>query len=405
MAQRGLSTFFENFLKKESLFINKKALQSSFIPEAVSHRDQQIEQLANILAPALKLETPSNVFVYGKTGTGKTLTVAYVTGQMADISAKRDIPLKTLYINCKMKRVADTEYRLVAQLARDLGKAVPPTGLPTDEVYKIFFSAVDRQKSTTIIVLDEIDQLVKKTGDEVLYNFTRMNPDLKNSQVALVGISNDIVFADNLDPRIKSSLSEEEVVFPPYNALQLQSILRERARQAFREGGLAEGVIEKCSAYAAREHGDARRALELLRVSAEIAERENSATVTISHIDAAQEKIERERLFDLIAALPRQTQLSLYSIILLEPKPGQMALTGEVYETYKKLCHKTNMRPLTVRRISDILNELDMHGVITTKTISKGRYGRMREIGLALPSQLKPDLIKVLEDSLEIQNG
>ncbi len=376
MAQKGLGTFFENFLKKESVFINKKILQSSYIPTTISHRDQQIQQLANILAPSLKLELPSNVFVYGKTGTGKTLSIKYVADQIIKVALKKQIPIKPLYVNCKMKRVADTEYRLIAQLAREFGKAIPSTGLPTDEVYKTFFSAIDSEKQIILLILDEIDHLVKKTGDEILYNLTRVNSELTKSQLAIIGISNDLIFADNLDPRIKSSLSEEELIFPPYNALQLQNILRERANLSFKDNVLEEGVIEKCAAYAAREHGDARRALELLRVSGEIAEREGAEKVHVEHIDQAEDKIERERMVDVISAQPKQTQLILFTLLIYNPKPHQVILTGEVYEVYKKLCYQTSMRPLTMRRVSDIIGEFDLLGNVSTKLISNRRYGR-----------------------------
>ncbi len=401
--ERKLTSFFENFLKKESIFFDKKSLQTQFIPETLSHRDDQIKQIANILAPALKQDSPSNLFIYGKTGTGKTVTIKYITDQMAKVASKQDIPLKILYVNCKMKRIADTEYRLIAQLAREFGKAIPPTGLPTDEVYKIFYSAIDNTKNTIILILDEIDQLIKKTGDEILYNLTRINTELKNSQLSIIGVSNDLIFTDNLDPRIKSSLSEEEVVFPPYNAIQLQQILRDRAKLAFKDGVLEQGVIEKCAAYAAREHGDARRALELLRVSAEVAERENLDKVKIDHIDLAEEKIEKERVLDILAAQPKQTQLTLYAILLLNPQPNQAIFTGEVYELYKKLCYQTNLRPLTLRRVSDIIAEHEMFGILNTKTISKGRHGRTREISLAVPNYLKENIRKILEEALELE--
>ena len=226
--ERGLDTFFEVFLKKDSVFFDKKVLQSNYIPETILHREEQTKQVANIIAPALRGDKPSNLFIYGKTGTGKTLTIKHTTQKLLEIAERENIPLKIIYINCKLKRSTDTEYRLIAQLARELGKSIPPTGLPTEEVYKAFFKALNKQKQNYILVLDEIDQLVNKAGDGVLYNLTRINDDLSNSQISLIGISNDLLFVDNLDPRVKSSLSEEEVVFAPYNALQLQSILKER---------------------------------------------------------------------------------------------------------------------------------------------------------------------------------
>ena len=228
MVQDELNGFFEDFLSRKSIFLNKKVLQSNFTPEDIPHRNDQIKQIANILAPSLKLDKPSNLFLYGKTGTGKTLSIKHITNKLINIALKKKIPLKSIYLNCKLKKVADTEYRLVAQISRELGQEIPTTGLPTEEVYKILFNLVDKEKCLIILILDEIDQLIKKTGDEILYNLTRINSELKNSQITIIGISNDLLFRDGLDPRVKSSLSEEELIFPPYNAIQLQDILRQR---------------------------------------------------------------------------------------------------------------------------------------------------------------------------------
>jgi len=309
-----------------------------------------------------------------------------------------------MYVNCKLKRVADTEYRIIAHLARDFGKAIPPTGLPTDEVYNSFFEALDREEQIVIIVLDEIDQLLSKAGDGVIYNLTRLNTELKKAQVCIVGISNDLMFANNLDPRVKSSLSEEEIVFPPYNAIQIQNILMKRSNNAFKADILEEGVIQKCSAYAAREHGDARRALELLRVAGEIAERNNVNKVTLNEIDAAQETIERDRVLDIVQTQPKQFQATMYSILLSAKGKKTTILTGEVYELYKKVCDGSGLRPLTQRRVSDILAELDMLGIISAKVISKGRFGRTREISLAIPTSLEPKVRNLVEEDLGIKN-
>lgn len=397
MNEEGLNKFFEDFLKKEPLFLNKKVLQSNYTPKDVPHRESQINQIASILAPALRLDKPSNIFIYGKTGTGKTLCIKHTINYIIKAAEKNSIPLKVLYLNCKLKRIADTEYRLVAQLAREFGKEVPATGLPTDEVYKIFLKELDKKKLLLLIVLDEIDQLVSKVGDEILYNFTRLGSELKNSEISLIGISNDLVFTDTLDPRVKSSLSEEELVFPPYNAIQLQQILRQRAKEAFRGGVVGEGVIEKCAAYAAREHGDARRALELLRVAGELAERQNKSKITIEYIDSAEEKIERDRILDIVNTQPKQFKLTLYSIFSVCLKNDKRVFTGDIYEFYKEVCFKSGVRPLTQRRVSDIVAELDMLGLINAKVISKGRYGRTREICLAIPPSTIPNLMDVLK--------
>jgi archaeal cell division control protein 6 len=399
----GLGVFFNNYIKKQAFFKNKDALQTAYTPDKIPHRDNEINQIANILAPALKSERPSNVFVYGKTGTGKTVSAQYVLNYLLTTASQNGISLGGIYVNCKLKKVADTEYRLIAHLAEKCGRKLPPTGLPTDEIYKAFFNVVDDAGRIMILVLDEIDQLVKKTGDGILYTLSRMNEELKHSKISIIGISNDLTFIDHVDPRVKSSLSEEEILFPPYNALQIKDILDERAQVAFSEGVLSEGVTAKCAAYAAMEHGDARRALELLRVAAELAERNNQEKVQIQNVDEAENKIDRDKIFEAVSTQPTQMQAALYAILMInEQKKNQLIFTGEVYELYKEICGKIGLRPLTQRRVSDIVSELDMLGVISAKVISKGRYGRTREIRISIPFETAYRLKETLTTALQI---
>jgi cell division control protein 6 len=397
----GLTNFFQEYMNKEPLFINKKVLQSNYTPKVIPHRKKEIDMVAKILAPTLRNDRPSNLFIYGKTGTGKSLVVNYVSNEINQIAIKNKLNVKIIYINCKLKRVADTEYRLFAQLSREFGGDVPATGLPTDEIYKLFIKILEEKRLLLIIILDEIDQLINKAGDEILYNLTRLNSELKNSEISIIGISNDLIFREHLDPRVKSSLSEEELVFPPYNAIQLQSILKYRAKKAFKENVLEEGVIEKCAAYAAREHGDARRALELLRVAGELAERRSEDKIKIKHIDMAEEKVERDRIVDILETQPKQFKLTLYSIFKLTSK-NQSIFTGDVYEIYKDLCFKAKVAPLTQRRVSDIIAELDMLGLINAKVVSKGRYGKTREICLAIPTSTLPKANKILIEGMNL---
>lgn len=396
----GLNNYFEQYLQQDSIFINKEFLQPNFMPSTIAFRDEQLKICASILAPCLRCQKPSNLFVYGKTGTGKTLTIKFTTQQLQQVAKKKNIPLKIIYLNCKLKKVADTEYRLIAQLAREFGKAIPPTGLPTDEVYNIFFKELDKEKQIILLVLDEIDVLVGKIGDEILYNLTRINSELKNAQLSIIGISNDVIFTETLDTRVKSSLSEEELIYPPYNALQLQKILEQRVRLCFRKGSVGEGVIAKCAAITAREHGDARRALELLRVAGELAERGGLNAVALCHLDKAEEKIEKDKVLEIVKSQPKHYQATLYAIYDLSMQRNSALFTGEVYEHYKKICDKIALRPLTQRRVSDILGEFDVLGVVNAQVISKGRFGRTREIFPSTSMHLAQDAKLTLGEEL-----
>ena len=362
-------------------------------------------------------EKPSNLFLYGKTGTGKTLSIQHVRDGLLKRADKTDgFKIKVEYLNCKLKKVSDTEYRILAELVRKLGGEIPDTGLPTEAVYNKFLQIIDSHKQIVILILDEIDQTVKKISDGFLYNLTRLNSELSQSQICIVGISNDLTFLEGLDPRVKSSLSEEEIVFPPYNALHLREILKHRANEVFKETVLHEGVIEKCAGFAAREHGDARRALDLLRIAGELAERDGSKRVLLKHIDEANNKIERDKILDVVRTEPKQFQLVLYSIINLSKKrknsqtvlgnqknpikENDAMFTGDVYNYYHDLCLKYKMEILTQRRVSDIIQEFDMLGIINVKVISKGRGGRMREIRLAITDKIIEKAKEIIEDSL-----
>jgi cell division control protein 6 len=393
-----LDNIFDSF-DKNSIFKDKFILQNNYKPNEIPHRDEQIKQVASILAPILRGERASNLFLYGKTGTGKTLSINYVKDELLKRAEKANGPkIRMEYLNCKLKKVSDTEYRILAELIKKLGGEVPTTGLPTEAVYSKFIDMIDSEKQLIVLILDEIDQTVKKISSDFLYNLTRLNSELSKTQICIVGISNNLTFLEDLDPRVRSSLSEEEIVFAPYNALQLQDILKKRAGIAFKDGVIDDGVVAKCAAFAAREHGDARRALDLLRVAGELSERDSSKKILQKHIDEANNKIERDKILDIIRTEPKQFQFVLYSIIKLsEQKKDEPIFTGDVYHFYEEICSKNKCEKLTQRRVSDIIQEFDMLGIINVRVISKGRGGRTREIKLAIG----PSIIKKAKEIIE----
>ncbi|MFQ5531507.1 MAG: Cdc6/Cdc18 family protein [Candidatus Nanoarchaeia archaeon] len=393
-----------NSVNKKIIFKDKFILQNNYNPEDILHRGDQIKQIASILAPVLRGEKTSNLFLYGKTGTGKTLSIQYIKNELLKRSKENpDFKLKIEYLNCKLKKVSDTEYRILAELIRKLGSDVPTTGLPTEAIYSRFIEIIDSEKQLIVLILDEIDQTAKKISSDFLYNLTRLNSELSKTQICIVGISNNLTFLEEIDPRVRSSLSEEEIVFPPYNALQLKEILNKRANEAFKDEVIQQGVVEKCAAFAAREHGDARRALDLLRVAGELAERNNSKKILLKHIDEANNKLERDKILDIIQSEPKQFQLVLKAIMELHEKnkgKDYSIFTGDVYNLYQDLCSNFKSEVLTQRRVSDIIQEFDMLGIINVRIISKGRGGRMREIKLAIGKDIMGKVEEILEEAL-----
>ncbi len=362
------------------IFRARDRLLPDYIPDELPHRDVQIRRVAETLAPALRGERPSNLFIYGLTGTGKTAVVKHVIRRLTSKASSLGLTVTGIYVNVRHR---DTPYRVLADIAESIGVRVPFTGLSTGEVFFRIVRALSRRSGVYIIVLDEVDFLVRRYGDDILYKLSRINEDLGRARVSIVGITNSVSFMESLDPRVRSSLGEEEIVFPPYNASQLRDILEARARDSFNPGVLDDEVIPLCAALAAREHGDARRALDLLRVSGEIAERRGDSRVTRSHVMAARMEIERDRVSEVVKTLPLHGKLVLASIAALTMGGRSYTTTGDVYSYYQDLTRRIGIEHVTQRRVSGLIGELEMLGIVSARVISRGRYGKTRIIELA----------------------
>lgn len=361
---------------------------------------EEIQQIASILATALHGNRPSNIMIFGKTGTGKTASVKFLGKELQRVDQNLQ-NVRFIYMNCE---VVDTQYGVLQNIGNQIiinfEQRIPFTGWSTERVYNILMNKMDEEDKVFIIVLDEIDKLFYKSGDDVLYHLTKMNDDLRRSKLSVIGISNDLKFTEFMDPRVRSRLGEEKMVFPPYNAGQLRDILAQRAELAFEPGALEESVIPLCAALSAQEMGDARRALDLLRISAEIAERNGDDRVTEAHVLKAKNKIELDAISEAVRTLPTQSKLVLFSIINNDDKGNRYMTTGDVYSEYKQLAEAAGVSILTQRRITDLISEMDMLGIIHARVKSFGRGGRTKEIELSVP---KMETKQILEDDEELR--
>ncbi|HSQ53046.1 MAG TPA: ORC1-type DNA replication protein [Acidobacteriota bacterium] len=382
---KTLEDVFNRFLSSNHIFENREVMRHDYIPKKLPHRDEQINCLGGIVAPVLRGSPCSNAFIYGKTGTGKTAVTKYVLNMLTSKSRELGASVGICYVNC---RLAGTEYRVLSSLCEALDVRVPFTGLAVGEVFDRFKQGLDAQKKIFIVVLDEIDALIKARGDMLLYELTRVNETLRHGRTSIIGISNDLRFKEFLDPRVLSSLSEEEIVFRPYDAGELQEILWKRAQVAFSENALQDSAVALCAALAAAEHGDARRALDLLRVAGELAEREGAECVSEEHVRQAEKRVEHDRIVEVLENLPVHSKLVLCSVYLLGRTKVSYSITGDIYGIYCELCEQSGLSPLTQRRVSGLISELDMVGLLNARVVSMGRYGRTKKIRLGIGRSL-----------------
>lgn len=396
---------FDKFISQKTLFKNKENLRHNFRPNQLPHRNEEIDTISYNLWEALKGHIPSNMTLYGVTGAGKTAVTAYVCHHLKAKGESMGSQVESIMVNC---RQIDTQYRVLSHIGNSLLESyeqdeIPFTGWPTDRVFNELIRRMDQRGGVFVIVLDEIDHLVRKVGDDLLYNLTSLNSSLKKARACVIGISNDLKFTDFLDPRVRSRLGQLDVLFKPYDAEQLQDILRQRAVQGLNEGVIGPGVIELCAALAAQEHGDARCALDLLRISAEKAEKEGENSVNQNHVRVAQSQIEADQMTPVISSLPSQQKLVLAAVLLNEQNGLRNVQTGQVYDIYRQACKHIRQNPLTQRRISGLISNLDMLGLVTARTVSKGRYGRSKEINSCIPANINaPEIMKAAEEEMAL---
>ena len=389
---------FEKILGQDSLFVDRRAFDHAFEPSRLPHREHEVDGLVRNLVDALNGHIPSNMLLYGVPGSGKTVVTRFVLGQLREKGIEMGQKVETYEINC---RNVDTKYRVVQTIASQLSQRgdspVPFTGWPTDRVLETLIGRMNRVGGVHIIVLDEVDNLVDRAGDDLLYSLTNLNTELDEGRCCIIGISNDLNFTQQLDPRVSSRLSQEDIVFHPYVATEIQNILSERASMGIRPEVIDDGVISLCAALAAQEHGDARRALDLLRISVQKAEQRAQARVNTKHVRLAQSQLEYDQVTPVLKTLPLHQKLVLFSICINEENGLRNISTGEICRTYSEACSKIGIEPLTSRRVSSLLNELDTLGLIMARNVSKGRGGRSKQVNSAIPKAI--DAISLMSES------
>ena len=386
---------------------NPNVLRHDYIPNRILHRNKQQELVTQSLIPLYQKSIPPNLLVYGKPGTGKTLVVNKVLKQIQDRVDKNSYRIKIAITNAKDQ---SNLYNVLVDLGRQLGLKskktpndklwLPSTGLSISEVFNRILYIIEKNKINTVFVIDEIDHLAKlvdKTGKDILYSIIRANLKLKNGSLSLVGISNDVRFKEELDPRVISTLSEEEIVFPAYETNEIKEILEDRVPIAFEKNVVSAGALNLCASMACRQHGDARRAIKLLNVAAKTAELNQANLITDEHVRLASQRIEVDKESQQLAAFSLHVKLLVITIM----KSPNIS-TGDIYSAYKSLCKIIHQNELTQRRITQMLSEIELSGLISGRMLHQGIHGNTKKFNLTVSPELVKNTLKSKETFTEI---
>ncbi|MBI4043309.1 MAG: AAA family ATPase [Candidatus Diapherotrites archaeon] len=403
VAEGGIHEIFERELNKQTLFVDRNTMTPHYTPAKLPFREKQIEEIGRLVALTLSGKRPDNLFVYGKPGTGKTSTARHVLEELMAFAAKRGARVRGIYVNC---RTHNSKYKVLIKCLKELYPQESFLGFSGAFLYEKLLDFLRENKHQVILALDELDKV--KDLDELVYALTRCNDELTDGSVSILGISNNLMFKDRLDPRTKSSLCKQEMVFPPYNAEELKAILEQRVQQAFKPNVVQANAINLASAIAAQESGDARTAVMLMLRAGEIAEKEGLDTVREEEVRKARTSVEEEIILSMVSTLPEQEQIVLYAIACLAlDKKGTRKLSGEieegilysgeVYEAYQQIARQFKEDVVSARWYREYVNELEMYGLILTTNSGKGMKGQTRFIKLTYSA---PKIKEALEREL-----
>jgi len=398
----------------DTIFADKSVLTEDYQPDEILERDEEIEEYRNALKDVLFGRSPQNIFLYGKAGLGKTAVTNYMMDALTEEIQQRP-EADALHVheqNCNGKTV----FMVVRALVNDLRAAkaesgsgsetsadvetFPKRGLGTGDAFAALYEELDATGGTHLIVFDEIDHL--DDVDTLLYELPRARSigHITDSRVGVIGISNNYTFRQQLSAKVKDTLMETEISFSPYSADELRSILEERAEKALQDDGYDSSAIAMAAALAARDMGNARQAIDLLRVGAEVAENQEEFRVTDDHIERARERVQRGRLSNKIRDQTTHAQLVLETLAHLEDDGETPARAKEIYELYQTVAESWAHDPLTtVRSVHSHLSDLQMLGFLKRYERNEGLSGgQYYEFEL---DDLDPELVFETRDDIE----
>ncbi|MHA1361585.1 MAG: ORC1-type DNA replication protein [Candidatus Freyarchaeota archaeon] len=376
-----MSNIVEDELSRPSVFKDESKLSIDYVPENLPHRERELKQLARTFRVVLeKPGSSQRVIIIGNVGTGKTALTKNFGNQISAIANKKGINLSYIHINCRRER---TSFTILNRVVKTLNPKIPRRGFSTEELLQILKEILEERNIHVILTLDELDFLLKREGEQLLYSLIRLFDEQLNvaQRLSLIGIMRNEILFRHLDPSVISSLQQNIIRLKEYSAAQLETILSERAKEAFHMGTITIEEIRFIAEIAAMK-GDARYALEILWRAGKIADAQNKTRVSPEHIREAKAGIYPVVRREALQELPFQHKVLLLAISRTLTEDRAYVTTSETEKTYRVVCEEYNIRPRKHTQFWEYLKELEKQGIITTKISGVGMKGKTTLISL-----------------------
>jgi cell division control protein 6 len=384
--------------KENLLFANKTFLDNLTLPSQIIGREGKAKELVRFLLGYKRGLVVPFISVYGRSGSGKSTVVKFVCENL-------DEEISYAFVNLRKAR---TVFGCANLILTELGQPSLKSAQGINAAIEQISNAIKQRLSENsnnkknnnngnnntaklfVLVLDEFDVLLYDTRgkpSDFIYKLLVMEEKLreKGYLMCIVAISNNVMSDYEIDDRVRSRIGTSEVFFEPYPQQAVLAILKDRAAKAFSQPVDYE-ILQYCADQSSKEHGDARRAIDLLRVAAEIAGKRGEK-ISKMNVDAALARLQRDRISTTLSAASYHLKLVAAALARISYLTKEVwHSTSTVYNQYR-LILKESTKPLTYRRIAELLTELENMGLVISHTSSKGRHGYGTQYKLVVPPE------------------
>lgn len=385
------------FEKSSVIIKDGNKLSFDYVPDKVIHREGQMKSLAMLFRSVIDYGSSETAFLTGSVGTGKTVTAKKFCAEMAEHCARTSIPMSYQIINCRQR---NTEAAILLQIIRSFDPGFPDRGFSSTEMIRITKTHILKSDRRIVLVLDEVDTLLKKGGIDLIYQISRFNEDsTRKVSVSMILISQEYVL-DRLDDASLSSFKRANTIrFNRYTRDELLDIISERAMLALIDGKYARDSLELI-ADNSEEYGDARFAIDLLDKSARIAEERTEGMLTAEDVRAAKAMIYSVVTQSKLESLDKNRMLALLAVCRSVKTKGYVNINN-TEKTYAVVCEEYNTVARKHTQFWTYITDLEKNGLIRTTSQKMGEDVGSRTMYISLPDIPSKVLAKKLEALLE----